>query len=69
MILRDKYGPLRRVIGYEKRAIEGTDIMIGVEILECGHRVCIKTDIYGETNAYRRRCRYCRDIAKARKES
>lgn len=29
------------------------------ERLECGHIVRIKQDIYGPTNAYRRRCREC----------
>lgn len=63
MGLREKYGPLRKIISYEQKEIEGTDILRPVEVLECGHRVWIKTDIYGETNAYRRRCRYCRDLA------
>jgi hypothetical protein len=31
------------------------------EKLECGHIVRIKEDIYGQTNAYKRRCRFCRE--------
>lgn len=33
------------------------------EELECGHIIREKTDMYGPTNAYRRRCRYCPDKA------
>ena len=29
------------------------------EILECGHRVRERQDIFGPTNAYARRCRFC----------
>lgn len=66
MKLREKYGPLRKIVGYaENPALNG---VYNYEILECGHRVKIKTDIHGETNAYRRRCRYCRDLEKANDE-
>jgi len=30
-----------------------------VERLECGHVIARKQDIYGYTNAHRRRCRKC----------
>jgi hypothetical protein len=29
------------------------------DVLECGHIQPVVKDIYGETNAYRRRCRKC----------
>lgn len=51
-----KLGPLRRVVS------EGaTEHGVATETLECGHTIRRKTDIYGPTNAYRRRCHYCRD--------
>lgn len=42
--------PLRKIVGHEDFK----------EILECGHRQYPVTDIYGETNAVRRRCWQCR---------
>jgi hypothetical protein len=51
-----KLGPLRRVVA------EGTNKHgVATETLECGHTILRKSDIYGPTNAYRRRCRHCRD--------
>lgn len=53
-----KLGPLRRVVS------EGANEHgVATETLECGHTVRRKNDIYGPTNAYRRRCRFCRDTA------
>lgn len=48
-------GPLRAVIaeGVNKYGVQ-------TETLECGHVVRRKSDIYGPTNAYRRRCWKCR---------
>ena len=51
--------PLRKVIGRETHKIEGTHAEATYERLECGHLVLPKQDIYGETNAVRRRCRFC----------
>lgn len=48
--LRVEIGPLRKIV-----AEEGSS-----ELLECGHRQRRKHDIFGPTNAYRRRCRQCR---------
>lgn len=31
-----------------------------IEVYECGHERPQPTDIYGPTNAYRRRCRRCK---------
>ncbi len=30
-----------------------------IEVLECGHEQAERQDIYGATNAYRRKCRNC----------
>lgn len=49
--LKEKKGPLRLVV------VSGTS----EELYECGHRALRKQDIYGFTNAYKRRCRRCRD--------
>ena len=55
--------PLRKILRREKRLIgtswTGRPIEIEREVLECGHKVEPKKDIYGETNAYRRRCVWC----------
>lgn len=57
--------PLRRVTdegvvdaGYWTGEYTGVDV--DAEKLECGHIVRVRVDIIGRTNAYRRRCRYCR---------
>lgn len=54
--MRKPLAPLRKIVG------EFTDEKTGArrEKLECGHVVNQKQDIYGPTNAYRRRCRHCR---------
>lgn len=49
--------PLRKITGYENIPVLGGYLQY--EILECGHKQSVKTDIYGETNANRRRCRKC----------
>lgn len=51
-----KTAPLRKIVGYKKIAPASS---VWVEVLECGHVQVPKTDIYGETNAIRRRCRRC----------
>lgn len=55
--------PLRKIVGREKRRIgtswTGRPIEIEREVLDCGHRIEPRKDIYGETNAYRRRCEWC----------
>lgn len=56
LTLVQKHGPLRRVI-----AEGANEHGVATETLECGHTIRRKSDIYGPTNAYRRRCRYCRD--------
>jgi hypothetical protein len=50
--------PLRKIVGYVERPVRpwGT---ITKELLECGHVAHPKKDIYGETNAVRRRCWKC----------
>lgn len=50
---RNRY-PLRRVVGYGLGEY-GEE----VERLECGHIVRRRCDIFGPTNAVRRRCRWC----------
>lgn len=45
--------PLRKIVS---RYSDGVRL---IEVLECGHHVRQKQDIYGPTNAYRRRCRFC----------
>lgn len=55
------YGPLRKVVGHVQ--IEFMGFMVWREKLECGHLQAEKRDIYGPTNAERRRCRQCRDAA------
>lgn len=54
--------PLRRIVRTEIEEVKGTwgmAINRIYEVLECGHRVSVRKDFYGETNAYRRRCRFC----------
>lgn len=56
-------GPLRKIVGYVKESIGHHDTLgemfIDREELECGHIIPIKQDMFGETNATRRRCRKC----------
>ena len=59
--------PLRKII---KRTTEYEKIGMFeypryYEYLECGHRIKEKSDFYGPTNAYRRRCRKCRITTRA----
>ncbi len=48
--------PLRRVVGHAPHPEYPSVLQ---EVLECGHQQNPRTDIYGETNAARRRCRKC----------
>jgi hypothetical protein len=55
-------GPLRKVVGQVNRPWkleDGREIDSWYEVLECGHEQRPVSDIYGETYAYRRRCRQC----------
>ena len=62
-------GPLRKVISRTTERYElpsGYVAYLECEVLECGHVIRIKQDIYGETNAYRRRCKQCADALSGR---
>ena len=48
--------PLRAIIHEEPGPVGSYTI---VEVLECGHQVRQRNDIFGPTNAYRRRCSKC----------
>lgn len=52
-------GPLRKVID-TVAATTRSGFTRMFDVLECGHVNRVPTDIYGETNAYRRRCSKCR---------
>lgn len=54
--------PLRKIV--ERQFVDvpmpsGRKLTRIYELLECGHRQPEKSDIYGPTNADRRRCRKC----------
>lgn len=54
--------PLKKVVAYTYRELacgDGIIARIPIEILECGHEVVQKQDMYGYTNAYKRRCIKC----------
>lgn len=61
--------PLRRIVDHERQEIMsgytedgdyiGPPVYRYVEVLECGHRVGVKADAFGETVAVRRRCKKC----------
>lgn len=48
-------GPLRKVMseGVNEHGVQ-------TETLECGHTIRRKKDLFGHTNAFRRRCRHCK---------
>lgn len=54
---------LRKIVGSQpvkvSQDLDGKPTYLLAEILECGHTQFPKRDIYGETNAVRRRCRQC----------
>jgi hypothetical protein len=59
-----KHYPLRQVVQRVKRPIlnvagEETGVERIQELLECGHVIPVRQDIFGETNAYNRRCKAC----------
>jgi hypothetical protein len=58
--------PLRKIVGTVGREI-APGVRVVYEQLECGHEQREKQDIYGPTNAYRRRCRQCPSIARKKK--
>lgn len=63
-VKRVNRNPLRRIIREEPRCIglhpdDDVGIAVVVEVLECGHEVRKKSDLFGPTNAYRRRCKRC----------
>lgn len=51
--------PLTDIHGEQYINDFGEEVQVRKELLECGHIVRIKQDIYGETNAYARRCQEC----------
>ena len=51
--------PLRKVVGVESIDVTGNANYVRKERLECGHLVHPRSDMIGETNAYRRRCYHC----------
>lgn len=55
--------PLQRVVRLEEREVGRSWVRIPItvlhEVLACGHTQRVKTDIYGQTTAYRRRCKPC----------
>jgi hypothetical protein len=53
-------GPLRKVVGGSV-----TDKGVQTDLLECGHEVHVRQDIYGATSPARRRCRHCKKEAEA----
>lgn len=61
--------PLRKVVDHahyvDVSSTPGQEMILRHELLECGHAILPKHDIYGETNATRRRCRKCRKDAQA----
>ncbi len=61
-----KSGVLTTIIGEVHQRLGftegGTEILARREVLLCGHIVRVVEDIYGETNAYRRRCRKCGNL-------
>lgn len=64
--LKESKGPLKKVLGIFSLPIGiGTGIVsdahTGHEVLECGHVMLPKEDIYGVYYAQKRRCRHCRD--------
>jgi hypothetical protein len=58
---RKETRPLRRVVGWIKASlvIPSAYHDASWEVYECGHVRPPKRDIYGETNAARRRCELC----------
>jgi hypothetical protein len=59
--LKESHGPLRKVVRFYMKKLEGFKTEFPFELLECGHEIQQKRDIYGYTNAHSRRCRRCRD--------
>jgi len=61
--MEGKRGPLRRVVETvlvtTGDGVDGLPVRVWRERLECGHLQGIKTDLFGQTTAARRRCRQC----------
>lgn len=51
--------PLKKIIGCVGMPMEGAAYLRPRELLECGHCQGAVQDIFGETDAVRRRCRGC----------
>jgi hypothetical protein len=53
--------PLRKVLGLIGVPVEDRPgaAVVFKELYECGHAFIEKSDIYGPTNAFRRRCMAC----------
>lgn len=58
--------PLRKVVREynELHYIGHVEYAVEMEELECGHSIRRKSDIYGPTNADKRRCRLCVEEAR-----
>jgi hypothetical protein len=56
--------PLRKIVAEENDQYGRV-----VEVLECGHKQTQKEDIYGPTNAYKRRCRKCASAVRHQQET
>jgi hypothetical protein len=54
-LTKNQRQPLRKIVDTKPGPYAGAL----VEVLECGHEQRQKSDIYGPTNAYARRCRQC----------
>lgn len=61
-------GPLRRIVRSWPEDVTPC-VTVRMEELECGHVQRQKSDCYGPTNAYSRRCRKCARAAIAKAES
>ena len=57
--------PLRKIV--EEFSEQKGLIEIAMERLECGHAIRRKSDLFGVTNAYKRRCQQCYAEAEAKR--
>jgi hypothetical protein len=55
--------PLRKFVGYIDNPNLLPNYHMPVELLECGHWIHKRQDIFGESHATRRRCRKCHEGA------
>lgn len=59
MTIADRTRPLRKIVRTVSRPGPLGYHSYIYEVLECGHEQRQKSDMYGPTNAYRRRCGKC----------